>query len=122
MSVTLDKTGISVEIKTDGKDVISTGSVHVYGDTLEFTISGMLLRIKFIDEKNAPRTVKGKAEGGTLNLDVINFNNALGAGTAEMTEIGYLDNRKMYIGFTVLRMNEAKCRRFEYTFYLGDNL
>ena len=39
MTEIIAQTGMPVEIYTDGKEVISTGCVHAFGETLDFIVS-----------------------------------------------------------------------------------
>lgn len=54
----------------------------------------------------------------TLRLTLVNTNSSLGTGNTQVLEIGFIDNRKLYLNYRVYAISDIS-KTIHYTFYLG---
>ena len=106
-------------------EVYESGSlVFTNDDTINFSLS-LQLTIRFVfinDSRNTNARFEGQViNDNLLEVRLINFNNSLPTGNPEASEIGYLNNRRLFINYAVLAINESH-RIFHYTFYLGERI
>lgn len=118
MNTTLSN-GISLEIKVGGKDLITSGIVHLEQAEFELSIGGLSLLFRFKNEESPGGRYAGSVVDGKLIFELINHNNSLGEGVFSPIEIGKLKNHKLYITYFVHTVEENK-RSFEFALYLGD--
>ena len=109
-----------MEIKVNGLEVISNGSLVVSKEhPISFRIGGMNFIFDFINDDSGEYNVKQERDGNTMLTHLVNFNNALGTGMKEPTEMATLTTgEKIYFSFAVHSISENP-RIFHYTWLLG---
>ena len=125
MSVTFDKTNISVSMMTDGMDVVCTGVVHVFGRKIEFKVQDLSLIFEFRTDKELSPSQDIQQEivsEKTLKLTLINFDNPIGTGVSTPIQVGTMNERKYFIAFSAFALGDSDSRRLEYTFMLGEHV
>jgi len=114
----------TASFKSSGKDIISTGSIHSFtSDNLEITLLGLTFIFEFLtDKEGKQRLEKESLSTKVLKLKIFNFNNPLGTGTTKPIEMGTINNRKLYLAFTVYALDKDSLKLFQYTFFMGENV
>jgi len=113
-----------VYVRSSGKDVIASGTVHTFDSTnLEVQIAQFKFIFNFIEDQSNNRTVSfSNPEKETLKIDLYNFNNSLGNGTVKPYKIGSLMDRELYLGFNVYALSAEGSKTVHYSFMLGDQV
>lgn len=108
---------------SSGKDVIASGTVHTFGsENLEIVRGELKFIFEFKNDSGTPRLQGEALSTTTLKLMLYNFDNPLGAGTNNPIEVGTLQNRKLYITFTVYAFNPSSVKTVHFTFFLGESI
>lgn len=114
---------IEIKIRSVGKDVIASGSVHTFDNkSLEFEISGLILEFEFLNDNEGQRIERDVKGEKTLKLNVFNFDSSLGTGTSNPIYIGFINNRRLYLSFIVHSLSKESSRLMTYTFFLGETV
>lgn len=112
-------------IKTNSKEVVSTGTVISYNNEpieISFPTSNGGLVILFVfsnDETGEPRVNANVVSEKKLELTFFNFNNSLGQGNTEPMQIGELNNKQLYLNFRIYALDKTAAKTLHFTFYLG---
>lgn len=118
-----------MKIKTGQYDVLYSGTViQIKGEPIEITLpdlkdNPLILIIKFIDDKNEKGMVTNfnLLDKHSLEITFTNFNNSLGVGNTELTELGTLNDRKLFFNYRVYDIKSIG-KTFHYTFYSGEEV
>ena len=111
----------SVSVKSSGKDVIASGTVHTFAaDNLEIKIAQFKFVFNFLNDNGDQRVLFRNNGETTLILDLYNFNNSIGSGTASPYRLGHLMERELWLGFMVYALSDASSKTVHYSFMLGD--
>lgn len=57
-----------------------------------------------------------------LEIYIYNANRAFGIGTSEPIDLGYINNRKIYLSYRVYSSVDTPEKLLHYTWFLGENL
>ncbi|RYY84786.1 MAG: hypothetical protein EOO15_18550 [Chitinophagaceae bacterium] len=111
-----------VKIKSSGKDVIASGTVHTFAnDNLEVSIAQFKFVFNFLSDSGEQRVSFRNDSQTTLILDIYNFTNSLGSGTVTPYRLGSLMGRELWLGFMVYALSESSSKTVHYTFMLGSS-
>lgn len=113
-----------MEIKTfiGNKELIKSEMLHLDQSSVRINISDLTLIFEFksdtaVVEKVAKEIVNDK----TLKIKCYNLDNSLGEGVLAPIEIGFIDNKNLYLSFFVWTPNKSEGKRLlNYCLYLGD--
>ncbi len=113
-------------VNVDGKEVYSSGFVHLSGNReINITLGGLIFSISFKSDGGGARF---SAEPGattnalisSLHFHLFNHTNVLGEGKLDPIEVGTLRGKPLFFSYYVNTLDpEELARRFEYCFYLG---
>jgi len=122
----------TVEIKNGIYDLLISGSVVVNGtDSTELTLTsaGELQPLKFIikfenedTEPSRPRKLAKVVDATTLEMIFTNYNNSFGSFAKEPWYLGSIINRKLYFVYVIYGFANAKIKKIDYSFYLGEEI
>src|SRR5690348_201355 len=107
MNITLPLSGLS--IKSAGKEIVASGSVHSYSTDadIEIGISNLTFVFSFVNDDSRSQEALTEVVSATrLKLVLYNFSNPLGTGTTEPISIGNLNDRRLYIAFSVYGLGD----------------
>ncbi|MEA3233204.1 hypothetical protein OP492_00860 [Pseudomonas mosselii] len=112
---------IEVTASVDGLEVASSGVLQVCGNTIDAKVSGMDMKINFINGEPSNETKYfTSVEGRTLFLNLQNFTSPFPEGQFAPKEIGTVNGRSLLMAFSVMTLDvPTDSRIFNYTFYLG---
>lgn len=118
----------SVEIRSGPADAIASGTVIAFaGNPVEIVFGPPEERLRLIlafhDQQGEaePRVEANIADQTTLALTLFNFNNPLGAGTAQPMPAGSLNGRRLYIHLRVYELRDSD-KTVHYSIYLGEEV
>lgn len=112
--------GINLGVKVGGKDLLTSGIVHLHQTDFEIKIDILSIGFCFKSDSEQPRFA-GRMDGEKLIIDLFNHYNGLGEGVFEPFEIGSLNGRKLYMTYCSSTVEkETNKRRFEFALYLGE--
>ena len=110
-----------VNVRTAGKDVITSGSVVLFdNNNLEVSIYPFKFIFNFIEQPGEPRIEFRNTEPTTLVIDLFSFSNSIGTGTTSPYRLGTLLGRELWLTFRVYAFDPNSCKTVLYTFMLGD--
>lgn len=111
------------KISTSGYNVVSSGSVILYGADSELRLSVVASKtfsfeiiLEFIKNDEKEQNLSKAVEENTITFKCINFNNSLGTGTVEPLSIATIGGKKLFLHFWSYLMGDASVRKVEYTF------
>ncbi len=121
--LTRQTAGIAVQVMVGGLELIHSGLLHMDGET-EVSISIGDLKYTFVFKSDAGGArYESQASGMAMTINLFNFNNSLGEGKLKPIQVGYLNDRKLYLTFFGNTLvSEGSIRRFEYAFYFGERV
>lgn len=116
-----------MKIKTGEYEVVFSGSVvMVDNKPVEFqfpeTHASLRIILSFKEDSNvegSPIEFHPNQETKTLELVIINSKGLNNFGNTTLLEIGFLQNRKLYLNYRVLTIGNIS-NTIHYTFYLGE--
>lgn len=113
-----------VKVSSANMDVLASGSVLAFSSTsdvlLEVKISESFsfdLVLKFESNGEKQHVIKPNIDGNIITLTCVNFDNALGTGTATPVELAVFEGKKVYINFWVYSLGQNAARKVSYTIY-----
>ena len=111
---------MGMEIEVNGLKVICDGSLVVSKEhPISFHIGEMTFIFDFLSDESGEYSTRQERTGNTMVTHLINFNNSLGIGIKEPTEMATLrTGEKLYFSFAVYSISENP-KVFHYTWLLG---
>ncbi|MDD5070364.1 MAG: hypothetical protein PHV17_06510 [Candidatus Omnitrophica bacterium] len=110
-------------IKSSGKEILTTGSVHTFDlSNIELILSDLKFIIQFSDDGGKQRMESSVVSDKGIMIQLFNFNNPLGIGLTSPQKIGTYKNKELYFIFTIYALNKSSVKLLHYTFYSGDNI
>ena len=112
---------MEMQISTGNYEIIGSGTiVGNYNELIKFEFSSLTYIFEFpSDLENLTTRLEFETMAEkTLKLKFINFNNSLGQGPAIPTNIGNVNNRKLFINYRVYTLTEGAGKTIHYTFLL----
>ena len=113
-----------MKISSGNYEVISSGVViGVKNEDISITLPQEYLNFKFIFEFIEDKTQEGSPSkfeilnNETLNIKLYNLNNNITSGNTEISNLGHINNRELFLNYRVLGLNELSYTLI-YTFYL----
>ena len=107
-------------------EVFSNGLVpHEATMPLKIILQDLTLAFNFIEDKDVTKkeVTRRVVDDKNLIFDMVNFTNTLGSGIITPWEIGYINNRKLFISVWVWSPNPSDNRRLiNWTLMLGDKI
>lgn len=114
-----------MKIKSGEYEVIFSGTViGIDQEPIEFQFPETHASLKIIIDFKDDPDIEGSPikfdfpEDKSLKLTMINSKSKLGSGNTKLLEIGFLENRKLYLNYRVYSINDLS-KTIHYTFYLG---
>ncbi len=109
-----------MDITVNGLKVLRDGTLVVSSShPISFKINGMTFVFVFIQDESGAKDVKQVRDGNTMTTHLINFNNSLGSGLKEPTEMATLGTgEKLFFSFAVHSIGNTP-KVFHYTWLLG---
>lgn len=115
--------GIPLSVKVGGKDLITSGIIHLEQAEFKIEISGLLIEFCFKTDEGLSRYSGNIIDTKNLVIDLFNHNNSLGEGCFTPLEIGALNNKKLYLTYCASTVSkEENKRRFEFALYFGGDI
>ncbi|MGL4924216.1 hypothetical protein LEO80_05770 [Aeromonas caviae] len=105
-----------VRVTIPGYQVIASGIVHLSSTEVKFELANLVIKYKFISDSSGVR-FDAAVINNELIINLYNFNNGLGEGKLEPTEIGTLGDKKLFATWYVNTL-QSNIRQFGYTFML----
>ncbi|MCR3986104.1 hypothetical protein NUK49_21760, partial [Aeromonas caviae] len=85
-----------VRVTIPGYQVIASGIVHLSSTEVKFELANLVIKYKFISDSSGVR-FDAAVINNELIINLYNFNNGLGEGKLEPTEIGTLGDKKLFL-------------------------
>ncbi len=105
---------MEMTISTERFDIISTGAVIIPADDyVEFAIENLRFRFNLIQNDNeaAQGTIQTNIEqddqGECLIISLVNFSSSFFATPSQELQVAYLNNRELYLRFSVTSINRS---------------
>lgn len=105
---------MEMTISTERFDIISTGAVIIPADDyVEFAIENLRFRFNLIQNNNeaAQGTIQTNIEqddqGECLIISLVNFSSSFFATPSQELQVAYLNNRELYLRFSVTSINRS---------------
>lgn len=105
---------MEITISTERFDIISTGAVIIPADDyVEFAIENLRFRFNLIQNDNeaAQGTIQTNIEqddqGECLIISLVNFSSSFFATPSQELQVAYLNNRELYLRFSVTSINRS---------------
>ena len=109
-------------------EVIYSGTViGVRDKPIEFRFPRTHASLIIIIEFKEDPTIRGsqiifdQPTDKSLRLNLINTKADLGSGNSELLELGFLNNRKLFLNYRIYSIKELS-KTVHYTFYLGEEV
>jgi hypothetical protein len=109
----------------DSYELLDSRTINVFDKEFEIHISNLRIHFKFISDRSKP---SGDIEPEPINdkeiaIELYNFSNAPIGGYFDPLEIGRLNNRRLYINFTLCTANESRnAHALTYNIFLGESI
>ena len=114
-----------IEIRTGEYEVIYSGTViGIIDEPIEIKFSAEYAHLRFVinfknDESQIGTIVTSTPiDKTTRGLNFVNFLDALGTGNRTLLEVGYFNNRLLFLNYRVFAIAGIS-KTLHYTFYLG---
>ncbi|KQR71879.1 DUF6864 domain-containing function [Pedobacter sp. Leaf176] len=116
-----------MKITSGDYEIYNSGTVLSFeAEPITFHLAiDLKIHLSFKDEeenKDVHKMEFKQISGTELEIILINFNNSLGTGNASPLEVGTLNNKKLYLNFTVYALNIKTTKTVHYTWYLGEGV
>lgn len=111
---------LDIKVSLDEYEIIHSSIAHVKnGSILKFEIEELITYIEIIfdKEKTAANMEFYPNGANSVIIKLINFKNPSGSGVMSPWQIGFIDNRLLYISFSINYSEDYSL--FSYCFYLG---
>lgn len=104
-----------------GKEILSTGTIVVMNEKIQFTIQDLVYIMSFSNDDNnkETRTEILSNDGKRVELCLYNFNNGLGVGPNESWTLGNINGNNLLFSFVI--SNWGAGILMHYTWYIGGN-
>lgn len=102
-------------------ELIDSGVVNLFSDEFEIDVLNLRLLFRFKKDKKKKEGdfIINRQESSVLVFDIYNSSNPLSQGCFEPLEIGSINERRLYLSFTVHTTSErVNARVFTYNLYM----
>jgi hypothetical protein len=113
---------MNVKIQLEEYDILSSGTIiGVLNQIMIFNIEDLVFELKFVnnleitDHKISSYIPENEKK---MTLTFENFNNSLGIGNTEPTEIGWIGEQKLFLNYRVYSLTESSGKLLHYTWLL----
>lgn len=114
-----------MKITSGEYEILYSGTaIGVEDNDIEFNFPEHHAGLKIIFNFKTDNSIKDSKiefdlpEPKTLKLNLINTNSSLGTGNTKLLEIGFIENKKLYLNYRIFAITDIS-NTIHYTFYLG---
>jgi hypothetical protein len=118
---------VPTEITSGPSEVVASGMVIAFsGHPIEISLGPLKLLFEFVTNRATPQqNIQATVpKPNYLKLELVNFDNPLGAGTIKPMPVGSLSisgrNRVLYLHFRVYGIGGEADKTLQYTFYVAE--
>lgn len=109
-------------ITSGGLDVLVSGTVNTFDPSgVQFQFGGLAFVMKFGTSASggSPSMQITQPVPSTLEINLTNFDGAIGTGTTAPIEVGTYVGHRLFLSFVITALGPAATKTVHFTFYLG---